>query len=83
MKLIIDIDYKTYKVFKRDNFLNMGTDELWDAIRKGTPINYPKCKDCILDDEKGCVLEYYPCIYEALEYVGRRKSKNDQENSGL
>ena len=74
MKLVIDIDDKTYRVFKRDNFLNMGVDELWDAIRKGTPLN-ARCKDCILGDETGCVLEYYPCIYEAIEYVYRRKER--------
>ena len=76
MKLVIDIDDKVYKMLKKANFLNMSEDEVRDTISKGMPYKSFRCKDCILDDGKDCILEYYPCIYEAMEYVGRRKTNN-------
>ena len=75
MKLVIELDDKVYKQLKRDNFLNMSVQEIRDVIRNGTTYTSARCKDCILDDGKVCVLEYYPCIYEALDFVYRRKEK--------
>lgn len=76
MKLVIELDDKTYRQLKRDNFLNMTVQEIHDVIRNGSPYNSFQCKDCILHDGKGCVLEYFPCIYDALEYTGRRKTND-------
>lgn len=76
MKLVIDIDRKTYRVFKRDNFLNMGVDELWDAIRKGIPYERYKCNECVMNDGNNCILEGCSCIYLALEHLDQLKRKD-------